>query len=253
MLFDDWVLIRDNLYCLCSIKVLECFCFIRDVFHDSVTWCAAQCRSIFMVFLFLDRFFHGAFPGAPLKFANLLWCHQLPLQLHDSTLQVRLFIVSVCLCVWVYQSVMINLFVLELVSQFWSFYTLLLICFGCESVGLTMQISPFLNGKVFMRLLFLWFLVDQIGHISHAWFLWEPLCLADLWLIAQLSLLFLYYVFVIEVCHFNNVIAIMLSWKFLCWSFVRFIFGCLVSLCVTCHLLIGLLLYPRCLGVVLFS
>ena len=37
---------------------------------------------------------------------------------------------------------------------------------------------------------------------------------ADPWLIAQLSLLFLSYVFVIEVCHFNNVLATMLSWEF---------------------------------------
>ena len=43
--------------------------------------------------------------------------------------------------------------------------------------------------------------VDLIGHISHARFLWETLPHADLWLIAQLSLLFLSYVFVIEVCH----------------------------------------------------
>ena len=57
-----------------------------------------------------------------------------------------------------------------------------------------MQISPFLNGNVFTRLLFLRLLVDKIGYINHAWFSWEPLCLADPWLIAQLSLLFLSYV-----------------------------------------------------------
>ena len=34
----------------------------------------AQCGAdpFFVVFLFLDGFFHGAFPGAPLKFADLL-------------------------------------------------------------------------------------------------------------------------------------------------------------------------------------
>ena len=37
--------------------------------------------------------------------------------------------------------------------------------------------------------------------MSHAQFSWETLPHADPWLIAQLSLLFLSYVFVIEVCH----------------------------------------------------
>ena len=43
--------------------------------------------------------------------------------------------------------------------------------------------------------------VDLIGHISHARFSWETLPRVDPWLIAQLSLLFLSYVFVIEVCN----------------------------------------------------
>ena len=157
--------------------------------HD--VWCG----SIFVLFHFLDGFFRSVFLGALLKFADLLWCHWLPLWLHNYTMKVRLFILCVCLCVSL-RPVMIRLFVLELVVQFWSFYTLLLICFGGESVGLTMQISPFLNGNIFIRLLvFLQFLVDKIGCINHAWFSWKPLCLADLWLIAQLSLLFLSYVF----------------------------------------------------------
>ena len=176
-------------------EVFECFCFICDVFHDGAMWCMMCGADPFShCSIFLTGFFHGVFLGTPLKFADLLWCHWLPLWLCDYTMQVRLLVLCVCLCVSL-QPIMIRLFVLELVVQFWSFYTLLLICFGWESVGLTMQISPFLNGNIFTRLLFLQLLVDKIGCINHAWFSWEPLCLADPWLIAQLSLLFLYYVF----------------------------------------------------------
>ena len=49
---------------------------------------------------FLNGFFHGDFPGAPLKFADLLLMSSVTfLWLHGSNLQVRLFILSVCLCV----------------------------------------------------------------------------------------------------------------------------------------------------------
>ena len=63
-----------------------------------------------------------------------------------------------------------------------------------------MQISPFLNGKVLQDYCFCES-VDLIGHISHAGFSWETLPHADPWLIAQLSLLFLSYIFVIDVYH----------------------------------------------------
>ena len=158
----------------------------------NMTHCSVQIH--FCGVPFLDGFFHSAFPGAPLKFTDLLCCHWLPLWFHDYTMQVRLFTLCVCLCVSL-QPVMIRLFVLELVVQFWSFYTLLRVCFGWGSEGLTMQSSPFFNEKVFTRLLFLQLWFDKIGCISHAWFSWEPLCLAAPWLIAQLSLLFLSYVF----------------------------------------------------------
>ena len=47
--------------------------FVASVFHDGAAWCMVQCGSIFALFLFfLDGFFHGTFPGAPLKFADLL-------------------------------------------------------------------------------------------------------------------------------------------------------------------------------------
>ena len=58
--------------------------------------------------------------------------------------------------------------------------------------------------------------VDLIGYINHAQFLWETLPHADPWLIAQLSLLFLSYVFVIDVLSLNKVFATMLSWEFGC-------------------------------------
>ena len=121
--------------------------FVSTVFHDGAAWCVVRCGSIFAVFLFLDGFFHGASPGSPLKFADLLWCHRSTLWLCDSTLQVRLFLLSVCLCVWVFWSVMIRLFILELMSQF----PIPLHSAACLSwmwsVGSTMQISPFFNAK----------------------------------------------------------------------------------------------------------
>ena len=45
--------------------------FVSTMFHDRAAGYMGWCRSISAVFLFLDRFFHGTFPGAPLKFADL--------------------------------------------------------------------------------------------------------------------------------------------------------------------------------------
>ena len=78
-----------------------------------------------------------------------------------------------------------------------------------------MQISPFFNGKVLPVYCF-YESVDLIGYISHARFPWETLPHADPWLIAQFSLLFLSYVFVIDVLSLNKVFATMLSWEFGC-------------------------------------
>ena len=194
---------KDNLYCLCSIKVFKSFCFIRDVFHDGVAWCVMHDADSFSRCSIFSMGFSTVLSWAllwslPICFdvtGYLLW-------LCDYIMQVRLFILCVCLCVWVSSPLWSTSLYWNLWCSFDPFYTLLLICLGyIVSVGLTMQISPFLNGNVFTRLLFLQLLVDKIGCINHAWFLWEPLCLADPWLIAQLSLLFLSYVFVIEVCH----------------------------------------------------
>ena len=62
-----------------------------------------------------------------------------------------------------------------------------------------MQISPFLNGNVLEVYCFCDFLVNQIGYVSHVWFMWEPWSPAGPCLIAQLSLFFLSYVFLIDV------------------------------------------------------
>ena len=116
MHFYDQVLISDNLCCLFSIEVFECFCC------NCVSWWCSMMRSAVQIHFcgvpFSWQVFPRCFPGAPLKFADLLWCHQSPLRLRDSNPQVRLFILSVCLCVWVFRSVMIRLFILELVLQF---------------------------------------------------------------------------------------------------------------------------------------
>ena len=148
---------------------------------DQFLWCST----------FPDRFFHSVSPGAPLKFANLLWCCRSPLRLRDSTLQVRLFVLSVCLCVCVFWSVMIRLFILELVAVF----SILLHSAACLSWmwfcrfhscrSLPSLIKKFLRDYCFCEF------VELIGPISHARFSWETLPHAELWLIAQLSLLFL--------------------------------------------------------------
>ena len=106
MHFYDWVLIWDNLCCLFSNKVFECFCFNRVSW-----WCSMMCGTVRIHFHSVSRV---------LLWSLLIcfWCHQSPLWPRDSTLQVRLFVLSVCLCVWVFWSVMICLFILELVSQF---------------------------------------------------------------------------------------------------------------------------------------
>ena len=107
--FDDWVLIWDNLCCLCSIEAFECFC------SDHVSW---QCSMM-----------HGMvwihFRGVPFSWRVFPWCFpecslevcrsalMLPVtfaasQFHSAGKAVRFECVFVC--VWVFQSVMMHLF-----------------------------------------------------------------------------------------------------------------------------------------------
>ena len=78
----------------------------------------ARYGSIFAVFLFLDGFFHSAFPGAPLKFCRSALMSPVTFeasQFHSAGKAVHFECVFVCVSV---RSIMIHLFVLELVSQF---------------------------------------------------------------------------------------------------------------------------------------
>ena len=116
MHFDDWVLIWDNLCCLRSIEVFECFCF------DHVSWWCCMMHSTVRIHFhgvpFSWRVFPRYFPGcsfevcrsalmSPVTFVAS-WFHSAGKAVHFECV----------LYVWVFQSVMICLFILELVSQF---------------------------------------------------------------------------------------------------------------------------------------
>ena len=103
--------------CLHGIEVIECFCCIHVSWRWSSMHSAVQIH--FHVVPFSWWIFAWYFSGCSFEVCqsafDVTGCL---LRLHGSNLQVRLFVLSVCLCVWVFWPVMIYLFVLELVSQF---------------------------------------------------------------------------------------------------------------------------------------
>ena len=117
MLFYDQILIWDDLCCLFSIKVIECFCCIH------VSWRCSMMHGAVWIHFWVVPFSWWVFPQYFPR-CSFEVCRSAfdvtghPLWLCGSNLQVRLFVLSVCLCVWVFWPVMIHFFILELVSQF---------------------------------------------------------------------------------------------------------------------------------------
>ena len=135
MQFYDWVLIWDNLCCLFSIEVFECFCF------DCVSWWCSMMRGVVQIHFcgvpFSWQVFPWYFPGCSFEVYQSALMSSVTYaasRFHSAGKAVHFECVFVC--VWVFWSVMICLFILELVSTvFDPFYTLLLVYLGFGSVG----------------------------------------------------------------------------------------------------------------------
>ena len=186
--------------CLFSIEVFECFCF------NCVSWWCSVMRSVVLIHFcgvpFSWWVFSWYFPGCSFE---VCWSALMSLvifaalQFHSAGKAVHFECVFVC--VWVFRSILIRLFILELVSHF----SILLHSAACLSWMWFCRFQPCRSlpslVEKFCQFIVFASLVDLIGQISHARFLWETWPHADPWLIAQLSLLFLSYVFVIHICH----------------------------------------------------
>ena len=117
MHFYDWVLIWDNLCCLFSIEVFECFSFN----HVSWRWSAMHCtvQIHFCSVPFSWWVFPRCFPGCSFEVCRSALMS--PVTFAASQFRSAGKVVHfecVFVCVWVLRSIMICLFILELVSQF---------------------------------------------------------------------------------------------------------------------------------------
>ena len=167
--------------------------FVSTVFHDGATWCMVQCGSIFAVFHFSWRVFPWCFPGCSFE---VCWS---ALMLLVTFVASRFYSAGKAVCFWVcvcvsvslpvhydpplYSGTRVTVFSILLHSAACLSWMWFCRFHSCRS--LPSFIEKFLRHYCFCES------VDLIGPISHAWFSWETLPHAELWLIAQLSLLFL--------------------------------------------------------------